>query len=509
MKKSIFLLLSFLSTIFLTAFPSYAQTYAVHQRLGIPPQPTIYLTAKNPSKEVEAFCLDRNKIIDGSYDYNYVIASDSKTTVTVGGRKSLSLQKAIDQKLIKVESLINLNRADFGSGIGLRFVGLKNFPVSIRIRDSIAVGEVAGPFGNLPVLEALKEPKPPVKNGSELKQDKIWEIDVDKSRLESLGYISVEQFQRDNDLSLNGFDKATKTKLIEAEDKLIARFEAVDLKVVRSDTSIKSVSDNIDLFENRVLKRTENRTRVFSSEIRQLFEKYEKFVKIDYPIIKELKEYNTELSGSLVLRVKAEIGKENFYTIYSYLGKEYEGNSISEINAFISRLSQRFENINLDLDFPSPKMMGAFKDSFEIHQIKSNLTFSAEGTTASKKVFFSNTKSFEMDGITEPLLENGNYSQTIGLKSSDPADINKIWKIKAASKIKETVVKFTNAFKTLFQKREKQSIANIIGRARRVESDMSNKDKTGLEITVSFIDEFGEIQTGKIFFGKTSEITAE
>lgn len=504
MKKVIFLLVTFFTTIFLSAFPLHAQTYGQHQRLGISPQPTIYLTTKNPSKEVEAFCLDRHKIIDGSYDYNYVLTSDSKKTVTVG-KRSLSLQEAINEKLIKVKSL--LSRSDFGSGIGLKFelqlaseINSKS-PVTIKIRDSLAMGENPGKFNNFSVLEALRKPKLDIENASKTKQDEIWELDIDKSRLESLGYNSVREFQREKNLPLNGFDPLTKTKLKEEEDALIARFEAVGLNYSRSDTSVKSVSDNIDFFQTRILGIKENITRVFSSDVRQKFEKYERF---DFPIIRELKEYNTDLDSSLVLRVKSEIGQENLYTVYSHFRIEYEGNSASEINNFISRIFPRFGNVILDLDFPSQEKANGFKSSIEIAQIKTRVTF-FEGKPEARKVFFSPNKTFEIDTITKPVLENKNYSVTTVLKSTEPAEINKSWKIKAISKIKGTVVKFTSAFKTIIQRKEKQSLANIVSKARKIDS----ANKSDSEITINFIDEFGEKHTIKIFSGKSVVVTTE
>lgn len=495
MKKHLLSCLISAISILLTLLPIQAQ----HQRLGISPQSIINLNAKKSSVKIEAFCLDRHKIIDGIYDYNYVLTQDSGVVVTIGRRK-LSLQKAIDEKLIKVNSL--LSRIEFDSGIGLEFVNLTKLPMTIKIINSLAMGETPGQFSNSAVLNALKTPKP--------KQDTIWESDIDRVRLESLGYKSVEEYQKEKNLPLNSFDEITTSRLKEDESSLIKRFEAIGLVVNRNDTSVRSASDNIRQFQREAgIKET----GIFSPDVRIIFERVEKFVKYDYPIINELREYNTNLESSFVLRVKPSSENENFYSVYSELGKEYEGNKVSEISSLVSLLSQKYGNVILDLDFPSTTKSEAFKSSFDIAQIKSRFSF-FEGKPAARNALFSNKKDFEIDSITDLTLDNENYSSTIALKSTEPIDKDKSWKIKAASKLKETVTKFTDAFKSIFHRvkqsppNEKLSVSSIIEKARRVDSDLSG-NKTALEVTISFIDEFGEIHTAKIRPGNPVEKTGE
>lgn len=505
MKKTILFLIS-LITVFLFGSPAYAE----HQRLGIPPQPTIYLTASKPRVEVEAFCLDRHKLIDGSYVYNYVLTS-SINTVVIAEERSLSLQQAIDEQIIKIIGHAGRGKV-FGSKIGLEFVGLRDFPITIEIQDSLAMGESAGKFSNSSVLEILRKPKPNVENGSKVKQDEIWEADVDTSRLESLGYNSVEEFQKEKNLSLTGiFDSLTKAKLKEEEYILTARFEAAGLGYPRSDTRVKSVSDNIGLLETRILHRAENKTQVFSSDVRSRFERY---VKDDFPIIKELREYTTGSDNTLVLIIKSKIGQENLYNVYSQFGEVWEKNSASEVNDFFSGIDSRFENVYLILDFPSQAKANAFKSSVEIARIKSKsrATF-FEGKPESRDGLFSNKRTFEIAAMTKPVLKNKKYSAIIVLKSTGITPINENWEIKsdsiveikAVSKLKAAVGRFTNAFKALIQRKEKLSLANIVNQARKVNS----KNKTKLEIIINYIDEFGEIHIVKVFRGKVIEVTAE
>ncbi|MGC2237740.1 MAG: hypothetical protein WA584_16370 [Pyrinomonadaceae bacterium] len=502
MKKTLLFLISSL-TIFLFISPSYAE----HQRLGISPQPTIYLTAEKSSVEVEAFCLDRHKIIDGEYIYNYVLTSDSKTIVIAGERR-LSLQQAIDEQIIRILGRSGRGKV-FGSRIGLVFFGLKDFPITIEIQDSLAMGESAGKFNNSSILEILKKPKPNLESGSEVKQDEIWEADIDRSRLESLGYNSVEEFQKEKNLSQTGiFDSLTKTTLKEEEAALVERFEAVGLDSPRNDTKVKSVSDNIRKFQKQTLNE-KIQAGIFSSDVRTRFEKY---VEDDFPITKEVKKYTSTLDNTLVLIIKSETGQENLYKVYSQFRKEFEANKVSEINNFFSGIYPRFENVYLILDFPSQAKADAFKSSVEIARIKSRAIF-FEGKSEARDVLFSDKTIFEIETVTKPVRKNKNYFTNTDLEATRSNEINKSWiittvskvKIKAISKLKTTVVKFTDAFKALIERKEKRSLANIVNEARKIDS----KNKTKMEIRINYIDEFGEIHIVKIFFGKVVEVEAD
>lgn len=491
MKKSIFLVLAAFQIILLSAFSAQAQ----HQRLGIAPH-NISLNSKQPTSEVEAFCLDRNKVIDGTYDYNNVLSSSASTAIVTVGQRRLPLQKAINEGLIRVES--TLSRAKFGSGIGVRFVSLTRLPVTIQIRDSLAVGENPGSYSNKSALEILRTAKANLVVDSKEIQQQVWEADSDRARLESLDYKSVAEFQQANGLPLNGLDAVTKAKLQESESQLIARFEAVGLANRRFQAREKSVSDNISLFQTKMgIKETS----VYSPDVRAQFERYEK---VDFPVIKELSEYGSNQYNYLFLRVKASADDSSLYTIYSPDRKLYEGNSVAEIDARISRLASTYGKAYVDLDFQSKNQIEAFKASLDISRIKSNVAL-VEGTPATKNVFFSNKRTFDIDNISQPNLEGDEYVSTIGLKSTDATEVNKNWKVKAASKVKETVIKFTDAFKNLIGRKQKQSLADILERARRVEEDRTQT----LDVRVSFIDEFGEIRVVKILIGGSIQITAE
>ena len=210
---------------------------------------------------MEAFCLDRNRVIDGTYNYNNVLSS-SAATATVGGR-TLPLQKAINEGLVRIESTVK--DSSFDSGIGIRFVNLSEGPLTIHISDSLPLGENPGVYSNRAALDVVKTDRSSLGGGSRKVQDLLWEADIDRVRWESLGYKSLEEFQQANNLPLNGLSAATKTKLEEAEAKLIARFEAVGITERRLDTTVHSVSDNISSFQHKI---GVEETRVYSPGVR-------------------------------------------------------------------------------------------------------------------------------------------------------------------------------------------------------------------------------------------------
>jgi len=484
--KKLTLLLVALQIVLLTAFVSSAQ----HQRLAIKPG-TVTLNSQKRSFEVEAFCLDRNKVIDNTYNYNHVLSS-SAATATVGGR-TLPLQKAINDGLVRIESTVENPR--FGSGIGIRFVNLSRKPLTIHIPDSLPLGENPGVYTNRAALEIVKTDQ--TISSTEI-QERLWETDIDRVRWESLGYKTLQEFQQANNLPLNGLSAATKTKLEEAESKLIARFEAVGINERRFHSRVQSVSDNISSFQEQI---GVEETGVYSPDVRSQFERYEK---VDFPQITKAADYTSAADNYLFLKVTASPGNSSLYTVYSPDGKLYEGNSVSEIEAKISEEALIFAKTYVELDFPSKNQADAFKTSFDISRIKSE-TALIEGAPALKDVFFSNKRTFEIGAVSEPILEGSDYVSTIGLNSTAAAEVNKSWKLKAASSIKQTVTKFTDAVRSLIGRKEKQSLADIVERARWIEKDRTDP----LDVKVSLIDEFGGIRVAEISLRKLIRITAE
>jgi len=290
----------------------------------------------------------------------------------------------------------------------------------------------------------------------------------------------------------------TKTKLEEAESQLIARFEAVGISDRRFGGNVPSVSDNIASFQKKLGL---EETGIYSPDIRAKFEKYET---VDFPVINEISEYRSTASNHLFLRVKASPENSSLYAVYAPGQKLYEGNSVAQIDANISRLASRYGKAYVELDFPSKNQAEAFVTSLAISRTKSNVAL-FEGAPATKNVYFSNKRTFDIDNISEPQLTGDEYVSTIGVKSADAAEVNTSWKVKAASRIKETVTKFTDAFKNIIGRKQKQSLADIVEKARRIEL----KRNETLDVKVTFIDEFGRIQVAEITLGKSTRVTAE
>ena len=489
--KKLTLLLAAFQIILLSALATSAQ----HQRLGISPT-TMTLNSRKPSAEVEAFCLDRHKVIDGTYDYNHVLSPSASTATVTVGQRTMPLQRAINEGLIRIKSTVGSN--GFGSGIGVKFISQTQQPVTIQIRNSLALGENAGTYTNTSVLETLRTAKANLEVDSKDLQHQLWEADIHRVRWESLGYGSVEEFQRANNLPVNGLSALTKTKLEEAESKLIARFEAVGMTNTRSASRIPSVSDNIASFQKAVGL---EETAVYSPDVRAQFEKYEK---VDFPVIREISDYDSPADNYVFLRVKASAEDSSFYTVYAPGEKVYEGNDVAVIDEAVSGLASVYGKAYVELDFPSLNQTEAFKASLKISRIKSNVAL-VEGTRATKNVYFSNKRTFAIDNISEPQLIGDDFVSTISGKTADTAAVNTSWKVNAASRIKETVTKFTDAFKNIIGRKQKQSLADIVEKARRIELDRTET----LDVKVSFIDEFGEIRVAEISFGKSIRVTAE
>jgi hypothetical protein len=489
MKKLTLLLVAF-HMVLLSAVVSSAQ----HQRLAVKPG-TITLNGQKRSLAVEAFCLDRNRVIDGTYNYNNLLSSSS-ATATVGGR-TLPLQKAINEGLVRIESTVK--DSSFDSGIGIRFVNLSEGPLTIHISDSLPLGEKPGVYTNRAALEVVKTDRSSLEGGSREVQDLLWEADIDRVRWESLGYKSLEEFQQANNVPLNGLSAATKAKLEDAEAKLIARFEAAGINERRPDTTVQSVFDNISSFQYKIGVKE---TGIYSPDVRSRFERYEG---VDFPEIRKAAAYNSAEDNYLFLRVTASRETSSLYSVYSPERKLYEGNSVAEIEAKISEEAPIFGKTYVELDFPSKNQADAFKASFDISRVKSEAAL-VEGTPALKNVFFSNNRTFEIGAISEPILEGRDYVQTIGLNSTARAEVNKSWKLKAASSVKQTVMKFTNAVKNLVGRKDKQGLADIVEKARVIDDD---RTADPLDVKVSLIDEFGEIRVSEISLRKLIRIIAE
>lgn len=479
MKKTILSLLILGSTTFLFVFSAYAQK----QRLGIVPQ-EIILDGGKTSANVEAFCFDRHIIIDASYDYKYLQTDESAVRVVVGD-KNYSLSEAIKQKVIKVTGRPGVkNEPD----LVIEITKLVPETVLVKVEKASVFRDTPGTYKNQKALNVLNSIEPSGgqrRVNSQAIQDTVWMADVDRARLESLGYKSIEEFQRKNNLpETNTFDARTSTKLEAEERALIKRFEDVGLDGSRSETSVQSVSDYIRLFEK---KAGIKETGIFNSEVRSLFEKFEPGAKVDFANTRELYQFSQD-SVATVWRVKSSVGGENFYSLYSSYGKLYEGNDISEITRIVAERADYLKALGLkfylDLDFPSAEKGIALKTSLRL----SDLTF-IEAQSEAKIAFFTSRQPVEIISTTNPTLSRGEWSQDINLNANR--------KITAIAKVKSVVVKFVGTFRSLIG--ENQSLAYIVNQSREASGSLK----------VIFTDQYRKSHVVELFRNELPEVNAE
>lgn len=392
MKK--YILLSFIWVV--TMFLIVPGVSAQHQRLGIPPQ-EISLSG-NSSEKVTAYCFDRHVLIDASYDYGNLHTDKSAIQIIAGG-KTYSFEQAIAQRVIEVRGGPG-NKDEPSLVIG--FTNLKPYSVLIKVKKGSVFNDAPGSYANTNSLNILNKIPPQklaftikIKQQYQTEQNAIWGADVDRPRLESLGYSSPRQFQRKFGLTETGtFDPPTRAKLEEEETSLRNRFEKVFLKARRSDTDIQLVSDNIGRLQRLYGKPV---TGKFDSEVETLFEKYSQ-------IIEDCKLFS-DASGSYVLRVESAIGDQELYTIYTPVGV-YQQN-ISWINENVSALSKLGKDVYLDLSFPSFEKTEAFRTSLNFE----STTF-VEGSREAKGRFFS-TETVENVSASPVVRTEDGYSSTL------------------------------------------------------------------------------------------------
>lgn len=479
MKKSIFLLLASCASIFLSVFSSYAQ----HQRLGIQPQ-EIVLDAKD-SKLVEAYCFDRHVIIDdNTYDYRYLQTDESAIQVFVGGKR-YSFSKAIEENKIKVSA----RPGDKSKGepeIVIEIRKLVPDRVIVNVAKTSVFRDAPGTYKNqkaLDILNSLNASSGTTSIDRQSIQDPIWTADIDRTRLESLGYKSKDDFLTIHRLSRNTPDDRISAILEAEEDALIERFEAVYIFASRNDTQVQSVSDNI---RNLQQLYGVKETGVYGDDVNALLNRY---VREYLPVVKEVAKLSLA-SDSYLLRVKSVIGDDRLYTVYTPFGA-FRLNNIGEMTEFISDLSKDNKGIFLDLEFPSPEKVEAFRTSLNI--ANNNSVTMIEGTPAARGKFFNSGNVTEVVSSSPVEGSQDVYRSTLTYKT-ETEPINQ--EVTVAAKVKQTVVKFVQTFRSLVN--GKRNVASIASEARR---------KSG-SVTLGF-GEVERIHIIKLFPNRLVEVAAE
>jgi hypothetical protein len=468
MKKIILSLLILLSAL---VVPFYAQQ---KQRLGIKPQKINLEGEANTSAKIEAYCFDRHIVIDKAYDYNYLHTDKNAVRVTVGD-KEYSLPEAISAGKIRVTGRPG-NKGE--SDLIIEITKLTAEKVTVNVEKVSVFRNMPGTYDNRNALNRLS-----AADSSQSRQDlqdSIWESDIDRMRLESLGFKSIAEFQKKFGLSdSNAFDAQTSALLAEKERALIRFFEQNYLSFPRTDTKVKSVADNIERLEE--IYELEQ-TGVYSPLIATLFESYRKE---HLPKIRELRTFSAELK-SYVFRIEPSYGVKNSYTFYSPLGA-FKLKNTKEVTDTLSAWSERFEEIYVSLEGFSPEQAEGLKTSLNIHSVNMLRNDSTKG-----KFFL--TGEVTQFVSSSPVVKIGSeYRSTLVYKT---VKVETNQKMNVTARLRQTVSKFIQSFKSLAT--QKRSLPSIVSEARKA----SGSVKLGF-------GEFGEIEIIELLREKSFELNAE
>ncbi len=446
MKKLLLVLLAAFASICLSAVPSYSQ----HQRLGIRPQ-EIVLDAEKPSKTVEAYCFDRHVVIDDAYDYRHLHTDGSAVKVIVG-KKTYSFSNAIKEGVIKVSGRPGDQRKGEPQLV-IEITKLVPDAVTVRVAKATVFRDQPGTYKNQKALDALSATN--VSAGRQGTQDLIWEADLERSRLETLGYKSKDDFRKSH---ANASDDQLSANLKRDEDALIQRFEAAHIFARRTDTRIQSASDNVRSLQQLYGVKE---TGVFGDDVNALFKRYE----MEYlPSVRETVNLS-RASNSYVLKVKSTIGDDKLYTVYTPFGV-FRSNNTDALTQLISALSNRDKGIFLDLEFPSREKIDGFITTFNVAS-RPSVTM-IEGTPAAKDRFFNSGNVTRLVSSSPAIKTQGGFGSTLVVKT-DQAVVNQ--KVTVTAKARRTVTKFVRTFRSLIN--GKRNVPSIASEARRVSGSVA------------------------------------
>jgi hypothetical protein len=471
MKKIISSWLILLSIMSLLVVSSFAQK----QRLGIRPQKITLDGEKYTSVNVEAYCFDRHILIDKPTDYSYLHTDESAVRVFVGAQE-YTLPAAINAGKIKI---IGRPGKTGEPDLIIEIVKLVPDKVIVVIENVSVFRDVPGVYLNRSALNVLNSADSSQNRQSI--QDNIWVADINRSRLQSLGYKSIEEFQQKFGLPVSKyFDPQTAAKLEVEENALIRRFEQNYLGVTRSDTKVKSVADNIE----RLGQKYEGKEAPgLISGVSPLFEKY---LREHVTVIRELGKSSSE-SGSYVLRVEPLYGSENLYTFYSPFGV-FRLKDTKELTEVLTAWSEKGREIYVYLAGFTPEKAEGLKTSMNINAINLLKNDSIRGR------FFSLGTVAEVVSDS-PVTKIGNeYSSTLVYKV---VEVTTAQKMTVRAKLRNTVSKFVQSFKGLVN--GKRSLPSIAGQARKA---------SGGSVKLEF-GELGEIEIIKLFRKNSSELNIE
>lgn len=482
MKKTILSFLMLVSLLVLLILSTNAQ----QQRLGIRPQ-EIILDDANPSKPIEAYCFDRHVNINkGEFNYKYLQSDDSAITVKANG-KTYSYSEAIGS-IIEVVGRTR-NKTNDPADLVIEIKKLISGQVTINVGKTAVFRDAEGTYDNQKALEVLNSAD--TKTYRDNIQNAIWAADVDRSRLESLGYKSKDEFLEKNRLSKENTSEEQISVLLEKEETtLIKDFEDIYLMDIfhLSRKTVKSVSDNIERLQNIYGVKV---TGKFGPDVAKLLQRY----KQEYlPELDELKIYSNK-SQSFVFKAKSVIGDNKAYTFYTPLGA-FRENDTETLKYVITLLSFIRGGVgkekNMILELPSKQKEAGFKTTLN----NDSITY-LKGDSEVIENYFSGGNVTKFVSESPIKRTKDGYNKTLTYETEDlPTN----QKMTVSARLKLTVMNFVRSFKLSCED-------VILNRKRNVSSIASEARKASGSVTLGF--EVGKIEIIKLFPENPFEINAE
>lgn len=421
MKKNILLLSILIGLLFTLNLPIYGQK----QRLGIKPQ-QINLRDGAPTAVIEAYCFDRHILIDKAYNYQYLQTSAAGLVVTAKG-KNYTVAQAIKNKIIEITGRLGV-QAENEAVLVIEIKKLVPGNVLVNVKKTSVFRDTPGVYSNQRALTGLS-----TQGTYKEIQEAVWHADVDRMRLETLGYKSIREFQTKNKLQKTGtFNKATKEALEAEEGALIEKFKDAEVPGARTGTDVHSAADYIIKLQEI---NDRPKTGVLPPDLPLLLEKF----KTDHrPVIRDLNAAYLK-SRSYIFRIESLTAQREAYEVHYPFGV-FRTSDTKLLARIASAYSKDGNAVYFELKFPSREKIEAFKMS-----INTGTEIYIEATPAARNKFFSAGIVEAVTSESSTVKAGSEFSKTVKFKTRL---LDAEQKMTIRAKIKETVATFADRFKS-------------------------------------------------------------
>jgi hypothetical protein len=470
MKKNILLLSILIGLLFTFNLSIYGQK----QRLGIKPQ-QINLRDGAPTAVIEAYCFDRHVFIDKAYNYGNLQTNAAGVVVTAKG-KNYTVAQAVKNKIIEITGRPGVE-AKNEAVLVIEIKKLVAGNVLVNVKQTSVFRNTPGSYSTQKALTTLA-----TKTGTyDEIQNKVWFDDVDRMRLETLGYKSIRVFQTKNKLTRTGtFNKQTKDALEAEEAALIKKFADAGVQGKRTDTPVQSLSDYVNIVQD---VNNREQTGVFSADLLPLLENF----KIDHrPISRDLA-VAYQKSRSYIFRIESLTGKREAYEVHHPYGV-FRTSDTKLVAEYVSGYSKIADAVYLELKFPSREKIDAFKAS-----INTGTEIYIEATPAARNKFFSTGIVDAVTSESSTVKAGNEFSKTVKFKARL---LEGEQKMTIRAKIKETVATFADRFKSFVS--GNRTLPTVVAEAK----------KTLGPLTLEF-DEINQIEIFELRRPKTGVIAVK